>query len=411
MVDAGLPALPRDNPDAAGATFHDHVVRRGAITVEAARGPDALAAYRTFSAAAVCAPPQSALWIDAWARHCNGDMLIVTVSSQGRRRLALALEVVRENGCTVARFAGGSHANGNFPALMGGGAPALGDADRRAVAGAVRAMRPDVDLLVLERQVARFAGLDNPLAPLASWRSPNVALAVDLAPGFARMLDSPSGKRRRKKHRSQTRKLDAAGGYARVTAASPAETDRLLDAFFRMKAARFAAMGISDVFAAPAIRGFFRELFGRATAGGARPDFVLHGLEVGGTLRAVTGSSRTPFSIICEFGSIADDELSNASPGEFLFYKNIEEACAEGLALYDFSVGDEAYKRIWCDVETHHFDVAIPVSVRGRLQLGMRHAMVGAKRFVKTNPRLMALVRRLRRREAATPPAIAPDGD
>jgi CelD/BcsL family acetyltransferase involved in cellulose biosynthesis len=411
MVDAGLPALPRSDPGTAGTTVRNAGARRGDWAVEAAQGPQSLAAYRAFCASATCAPPQAPLWIDAWSRHCNDDILILTVSHQAGRRLMLALEIIRERGVTVARFAGGAHANGNFPALSGGAAPALTAADRGVIADAVRVLRPDVDLLMLERQAPRFAGLDNPLASLAAWRSPNVALAVDLAPGFASMLDCPSGKRRRKKHRSQTRKLAAAGGYMRVTATCPAETDRLLDAFFRMKSARFAALGIGDVFAEPSVRAFFRDLFGRAAAGGPRPDFVLHGLEAGGKLRAVTGSSRTPFSIICEFGSIADDELSHASPGEFLFYKNIEEACAEGLALYDFSVGDEAYKRIWCDVETHHFDVAIPLSIRGRGEIALRHAIVAAKRFVKSNPRLMALVRRLRRREGVARAATVPGDD
>ena len=97
------------------------------------------------------------------------------------------------------------------------------------------------------------------------------------------------------------------------------------------------------------------------------PPFVLHGLEVDGTLRAVTGSSRTSTRIICEFGTIADDDLAHASPGDFLFFENIAEACRQGLAVYDFSVGDEPYKRLWCDLETRHFDVIIPLSAKGRL--------------------------------------------
>ena len=51
----------------------------------------------------------------------------------------------------------------------------------------------------------------------------------------------------------------------------------------------------------------------------------------GGTLRAVTGSSRRGKTLICEFGAIVEDELAHASPGDFLFFENIREACGERL--------------------------------------------------------------------------------
>ena len=58
-----------------------------------------------------------------------------------------------------------------------------------------------------------------------------------------------SGKRKRKKHRSQTRKFEAAGGFRRIEA-QHAETrsNALLDAFFAMKEVRFQKMGIANVF-------------------------------------------------------------------------------------------------------------------------------------------------------------------
>ena len=42
--------------------------------------------------------------------------------------------------------------------------------------------------------------------------------------------------------------------------------------------------------------------------------------------RAVRGNT-----LICEFGAIAEDELAHASPGDFLFFDNIREACESGL--------------------------------------------------------------------------------
>ncbi len=118
-----------------------------------------------------------------------------------------------------------------------------------------------------------------------------------------------------------------------------------------MKEFRFRKMGITNVFADEQVRAFFRALFTQALAED-KPAFVLHGLEVAGKLRAITGSSRSGKRLICEFGAIAEDDLGHTSPGDFLFFDNIQEACETGFEVYDFSVGDEPYKRLWCDIET-----------------------------------------------------------
>ena len=362
------------------------------------QGPEALAFYRDHCRDALHAPPQSPDWIEAWARHCNADILCLTWTVEGRTRLALCLEVVPRGMVRTARLVGGSHANGNFPALSDGVAPDLDRTDIGALAAAVRRVRPDVDLLLMQRFARRFEGVQNPLWPIRSWQSPDPALAVDLTPGFDGVLARASGKRKRKKHRSQIRKFEAAGGFRRITATGQDDADRLLDAFFRMKSARFAAMGVADVFGSQAVRGFFRDLYGTAAATRQRPAFLLQGLEVGGILRAVTGSSRAPTSVVCDFAAIAEDELMAASPGDFLFFETIREACDTGLAVFDFSVGDEGYKRQWCDIETWQFDVAVSLTAVGRLAVGLRQGLVGARRFVKSSPRLRNAVKMLRRR-------------
>lgn len=366
---------------------------------DCAGGPAALASYRDFCHDADFSPSQSPHWVECWARNVNPDIVVARLLDGDRPLLALALEVVPDGIARLARFPGGSHANGNFPALAGavdpGAAPLLFPAIARA--------RPDIDLVGLERMAERLGRHESPLASLPRWQSPNPALAVDLAGGFDAVLDRASGKRKRKKHRSQTRKFEAAGGHGLVRAQGRDETGRLLDAFFAMKAIRFEAMGLRNVFAAAEVQAFFRDLFG--SDDGTR--FVLDALEVGGRLRAVTGCSLTPTSTICEFGAIAEDDLAFASPGEFLFFESIHDACRKGYAHYDFSVGDEAYKRLWCDVETWQFDVVQALSARGAVARLVRRAGARAKRLVKSNAVLWEGVRRLRRSPRKQEPADA----
>lgn len=361
----------------------------------------AVAACATFPATAF-SPSQSLSWITAWSEQEGADLIVASLSAGGRPLLMIALEVVQTGPFRVARFPGGRHANGNFPLL--GDSATVPPAALRSMCEAIARARPDIDLLALERLTDSIEGVANPLLSLPHTPSPNLALAVDLEGGFEALLSRSSGKRKRKKHRSQTRKFEAAGGFRLITAATPDECERLLSEFFDMKRDRFAKMGVADAFAEPRVKAFFRCLFVGAL-GPDRPDFVLDALEVGGKLRAVTGSSRRGNRLICEFGAIREDDLAQASPGDFLFFENIQRACRDGYSVYDFSVGDEPYKRLWCNLESRQHDVFVPLTMKGRLLALARRTTNRAKAWVKNNRTLWALVKKLRKRGAIEPQA------
>lgn len=381
--------------------------RSGSIAIEVA-GTDGLPRYADVAARGVFSPSQAPLWIERWMEHLAPDLLVATLSRDNQPQFSIALEVTRRGPVRVASFMGGRHANGNMPASVPAFAKTATAAEMQALFTAIGRARPDVDIIACERLATDIGNVANPLLLMPHAQSPNLSLAVDLGGGFDAMLARASGKRKRKKHRSQMRKFEAAGGYRRLTARTEAEADVLLDAFFAMKEVRFAKMGVANVFGQPAVKAFFRSIFADALRE-TRPSFVLHGLEVGGRIRAVTGSSRAPGRLICEFGAIADDDMAYASPGEFLFFDNIEEACAEGLAIYDFSVGDEPYKRLWCDLEIRQFDVFVPLTVKGRAFAAALHATSQLKGFVKNNRLVWNLVKTFRKKTASQPAAETED--
>ncbi|CCV13241.1 GNAT family N-acetyltransferase [Mesorhizobium sp. STM 4661] len=379
------------------------------LSVSAADGA-ALAAYAKLCRSAVFAPAQSAAWILNWAAETGPDIVMATLSSGDRPVFALALEVTRRGPFRVARFVGGRHANGNFAAADPHWlASAHGEAIR-SVLTAIAKARPDIDLVALERLLPDLDGIANPLASFPHFPSPNLSLAADLAGGFDALLSRAIGKRRRKKHRSQMRKFEAVGSHRRIEAKTPEEANRLLDAFFEMKEFRFRKMGVANVFGEPEVRAFFRALFIGALAE-ERSFFLLHGLEVAGKLRAVTGSSRSGKRLICEFGAIAEDDLAHTSPGDFLFFDNIEEACERGFEIYDFSVGDEPYKRLWCDIETQHFEVLFPLTLKGRaLALELRQG-ARLKSFIKNSPTVWKLTKLLRRKTVGQAAPVTNEDD
>jgi len=366
-----------------------------------------MAVYRDLAANGMHGPAQATLWVEQWAASAKSDCFVVAVEQAGKPALALALEVIRSGPFRIARLMGGSHANGNFPVAD----PAFlksGHFSAEALLAAVRKARPDVDALVLERLLPELDGTPNPLLALPHVQSPNIALAADLAGGFEGLLSRVSGKRKRKKHRWAMRKFEAAGGLRRIKAETPDEVSRLLAAYFAMKESQFRKRGITDVFGEAAVRNFFRSLFSSALESAPHP-FVLHALEVGGKLRAVTGSSVLGKRMVCEFAGISDDELAHASPGDYLFFENIEQACRDGFQVYDFSVGDEPYKRLWCELETRQFDVVAPLTVKGHLLAQRLRLEARVKTYIKNSPAIWRLTKMLRKNVAGQEQAVDED--
>lgn len=405
MVDIGASGSPLRMQRGALPAHH----AAEGMTVEVRPADDmALADYETLCRNSLHAPAQHPLWIRSWVMATGADVIVVTLSRRGQPACALALEVVQEGPFRVARFPGGSHANGNFVAISRGSVEPLSPEEGQALVDEIRRARPDIDLVLLQRQNPTHEGVQNPLSNFATIRSPNVSLAVDLSGGFEQMLGRRSGKRKRKKYRLQVRKFEEAGGYRLLLAGTTEEADRLIGAFFEMKAARLSGKGIANVFGSGEVQTFFRLLF-QGALDYPEPPFILHGVEVAGTLRAVNGCSVTQESVVCEFGGISEG-LANASPGYFLDYHSIEHASQEGKAIYDFSVGDEDYKRSWCDLETWQFETLLPLTAKGRVAWACEMARAQAVRFVKSNEPLWSLLKQLRTRVAGSPkPPAAED--
>ena len=369
-----------------------------------------LALYRAAAAAgAIGAPAQTRYGSASWIRATAADIVFAVFSRDGRAALLLALEVIGRGPFRVARFIGGSHANGNFPLCSRSSHP-IDAGEIAALIGALAKIRPDIDLLSCERMLPQLGGAANPLLLLPATPSPNLSLAVDTGGGFDALLGRTSGKRKRKKHRvgrrASSRRPAASAGSRRPPEPRP---NALLDAFFAMKEVRFRKMGIANVFGEPprcrpSSAASSPERWTRAEA-----DFVLHGLEVGGKIRAVTGSQPRGDSLICEFGAIAEDELAFASPGEFLFFDNIREACEQGFRALRFQRRRRALQAAL--VRRGDPPVRRAGAADGQGQgLGRSTALTSRlKRFVKNTPALWAAARRLRRRAAGQPEGCGDD--
>jgi CelD/BcsL family acetyltransferase involved in cellulose biosynthesis len=347
---------------------------------------------------------QSYDWCAAWLAAHNNPFFIICGRKGKRTVFILPLEIVLIKSVKVAQFPGGSFNNINTAVFDHDFALSAEATTARLIADEIGTLLAGkADIVSLQNVPRVWRGRQNPLAPLASVENQNHAFQLPLLETFEATLSQINAKRRRKKFRVQTRRIEEIGGYEHVIAATADEKSALLDRFFQQKADRFAAHKIPDVFLEQPVRNFFRALLD-VPRSESDTLLELHAIRLqgqhAGTIAAIAGLSRKGDHIICQFGSIDDNAAPEASPGELLFWLMIEKSWREKARLFDFGLGDQGYKRSWCPVETVQHDIFLPLTLKGRIATLLFIISARAKAKIKANPKLYATIQSLRRTSA-----------
>ncbi|ASY62347.1 hypothetical protein SJ05684_c08850 [Sinorhizobium sojae CCBAU 05684] len=342
---------------------------------------------------------QSFDWCLAWSKTHEHRVVVIRGAFDHKPLFILPLAIERGLFRT-ARFIGSEHSNLST-GVLAADIESVPDVELiRALSDGMRQLRQFADVVRLERMPAKWRGVPNPFSALPGVTHPNASFQLPLLHDMEATLTQLNAKRRRKKMRTSEKRLAEIEGYDYFTAREPSVAHALLETFFRQKAARFAALGLPDVFSDAPTRAFFRALVDRDREGGSLFELDAIGLrgEHRGKIIAVSGLLRKGDHVICQFGSIDDGFAADSSPGELLFYRTIERLCGEGVKLFDFGIGDQRYKRSWCTIKTPLRDIVLPLTPRGLLAAGLYRAMARAKRTIKANERAYAFLQRQRRR-------------
>ncbi|GAC1042593.1 GNAT family N-acetyltransferase [Rhizobium sp. No.120] len=354
---------------------------------------------------------QSYDWCAAWVENFGHPLAIVRGSIGDRVAFILPLEIIHSRGTRRAEFIGGHHNNINT-GLFSAEFLANGPLTPVQVNAISAALRGKVDVVILRNIPLEWRGRASPLTSLRSIENQNHAFQLPFLANFEASLKQVNAKRRRKKFKHQSRILDAQGGYEYVIAGAD-QQDALLDLFFRQKAARFRGAGLPDAFKDARIKAALHAMLRRRESGTADSTLQIHALQLKGEheghVPAIAALSRKGDHVICQFASIDEALVAEASPGELLFWLMIERLHREGIALFDFGIGDQIYKRSWCPMETVQHDLFLPVSAVGRLAAMASRGMTRTKVAIKSNKKLYSLIQRLRARRAAG--AAADDGN
>lgn len=359
---------------------------------------------------------QSYDWCMAWVESFQRPLAIVRGSIGNDIAFILPLEIIRSRGTRRAEFIGGHHNNINT-GLFSARFLANGDLTAAQATAISVALRGKVDVVILRNIPLEWRGRRNPLASLTSIENQNRAFQLPFLDSFESSLKQVNAKRRRKKFKHQSRILNAKGGYEHVIADLD-QQDAFLDLFLRQKAIRFKDAGLPDAFKDIRIGAALRAMLPRHGNGDLDATLQMHALRLKGEheghIPAIAALSRKGDHVICQFASIDETLVAEASPGELLFWLMIERLHHEGVALFDFGIGNQTYKRSWCPVETVQHDLFLPISGMGHLAAMAERGITRTKIAIKSNRRLYSFIQRIRARrdtDAAATNESGGDGD
>jgi CelD/BcsL family acetyltransferase involved in cellulose biosynthesis len=347
-------------------------------------------AWRQLEKSAILTPYQRYDWIAAFAAAQQADAdFAVTVAYSGDRPVALLpLWVRSRRGLRIAEFIGTRNNNADWMIVDPDVSGQFGRPQLEALLAEVRSTA-GADLFVARNQPAEWSGLANPLLAFPHQPAPDHLYVGPLG------TDRLSANRMRNIMRGQRRLTETIGPVRLLHAATIEEIDAYHAAFLRQRGARFAEMGVDNIFAEDWFVRFFKSA-ARRSLGMQRPVLRLHALFAGDDILA------TAFGTYCgsHYSQYINSTASDGPAAKYsligiLLYELVTQLQREGIKTLDMGLGDFAYKELWAEKLTVH-DSVVALSGKGRMMAPPLLALRRLKRGIKQNPRLFGLAKQLR---------------
>lgn len=248
------------------------------------------------------------------------------------------------------------------------------------------------DWIDLRRMPQQVDGNRNICAALPSIRHASDGHVAHLGTDWDRLYRERRSGKARKQDRSKLRRLEEFGDVELIAPREPAQIERILETLFTQKSESFARKGISDLFARPGYREFFRDL---AIAPHTRDWVHVSALTAGPTLAATSLSmEHGRHSSLLLIGY--DHSFAQLSPGVIQMNRLIERAIGRGTTEFDFLVGEQRLKQEWADVSIPLYDHIAAASYRGHLIAHAVRLISRFKRAIKQSPALWKTLQALR---------------
>ncbi len=363
------------------------------------------AQWRTFERVADCTPFQTFDWLVAWQRHIgqpDGSIPVIAVASFANGDTAFMLPLCIESKCATRRLCWlGQDVNDyNAPLLARDFAQRVSpECFRTAWEGLCARMQREsklrYDWIELEKMPQIIAGQVNPFFHLPHALNPSGAHFAQLDADWKQFYYTKRSSATRRRDRAKRKHMSQFGEVSFLTSIGTDDAQRTFTILMEQKRRLLAHRGIADMFARPGWREFFLDI---ATNPTTRHLVHVSRIQVGPTCAAANLGVVFGGTYYHVLASYADGALAHYGPGALHLRELLAYAIGCGLKQFDFTIGDEPYKREWSDTQVSLADYAAVATWRGCLPYCQSTMRRPVKRFIKQTPWAWRTVCRLRSR-------------
>jgi CelD/BcsL family acetyltransferase involved in cellulose biosynthesis len=254
--------------------------------------------------------------------------------------------------------------------------------------------------MLLDKLPEHIGAQGNPFLTLSVSPNPSGAYLTALPADWDTFYAAKRSSSTRRRDRSKRKRLADGGEVQMATPVVPEDSLATLDVLIAQKRRAFARMGVPDIFARPGYPEFYTDLVSRAPA-------LVHvsRLQIGPAYAATNLALVFRGRYYHVLASYDDGPAARFGPGAAHLRELMRYAIERGCDTFDFTIGDEPYKRDWCDTELKLYDHVAAMTPRGWLVAGPMALARRLKRTIKQSPFLWDAITRLR---AATGSAKSP---
>ena len=359
--------------------------------------------WRAFERQADCTVFQSFDWLATWQRHigARGGMAPVIVAGRDADGDLLFLMPLAIDAGGFARrltWLGSDLCDYNAPLLAKRfsayvNAPRFLALWREILERLQSHPRMGFDLIDFVRMPQTVGEQQNPFMQLPVALHPSGAYLAQLTDNWDKFYAAKRSSDTRRRDRTKRKKLGEIGEVRFVT---PDTTQEIAQSFFTLmqqKVRLFANMGVANIFARPGYPEFYRDL---ATHADTRGLVHISRLDVGPAPAAVNLGLVFQGCYYHVLASYDDGAVSRFGPGAAHLHELMRYAIERGCRAFDFTVGDERYKRDWYDTELKLFDYVSAARVRGFGPAAMLVVRRRVKRWIKQTPAVWSAFTRMR---------------
>ena len=336
---------------------------------------------------------QSFDWLAIWQRHIgvrNGvrPAIVVTRDSAGTILFLLPLSVRTRGFARSLAWLGSENCDYNAPLLAKAFSAHVDREHFMALWGTiVSSLRNNphlrFDFVDLEKMPETVGEQQNPMCHLGGNLTPSGAYLTHFSGDWETFYAAKRSSATRRRDRTKRKKLAEFGAVNLVNPASHDEILRTADILMVQKARQFAHMGVGNLFARPGYAEFYRAI---ATDPATKHLAHVSRFDVGTTAAAVNLGLTWRGCYYHLLASYADGELSHLGPGAAHLHELMHYAIDRGFKVFDFTIGDERYKRDWCDTELKLYDYVSAAAWRGAIAATLLLAARRLKRLIKQTP-------------------------